>query len=47
MQQSTMSGEEKTTIVALSSMDDEMTTMRVDGWSFSPPEFKLQEIISK
>jgi len=39
-----MSGEEKTTIVALWSMD-EMTTMRVDGWSFSP-EFKLQEIIS-
>jgi len=46
MQQSTMSGEEKTTIVTLWSMD-EMTTMRVDGWSFSPPEFKLQEIISK
>jgi len=45
MQQSTMSGEEKTTIVALWSMDDEMTTVRVDGWSFSP-EFKLQEIIS-
>jgi len=36
MQQSTMSGEGKTTIVALWSMDDEMTTMRVDGWSFFP-----------
>jgi len=35
MQQSTMSGEEKTTIVTLWSMD-EMTATRVDGKSFSP-----------
>jgi len=41
-----MSGGEKTTIVALWSMDDEMTTTRVDGMVFFPPEFKLHEIIS-
>jgi len=43
MQQSTMSGEEKPTIVALWSMD-EMTTMRVDGWSvFFPPSSSFKK----